>query len=231
MAANLPNDEQEEYRRIPWIWRVAVAAGKEGNPTTLKKVIEIALPREGATLRDWQAVVIGGGVINGIGLRGEWPMAKIVPMLASDAKLNKKWQQLIAASKVMADSNAVRTGTRYDALRIVALEPWPAPKEQLLKYLPKGGNAELQMGSVSGLADIDHSEATALLIEHLDHYDKENRRLAIVALTRGVPRQKALIQQIEAGKVQASELSDVDRRVLSESSDKEVVERSKSLFK
>ena len=28
MVADLPaGDEQEEYRRIPWIWRVAIAAG------------------------------------------------------------------------------------------------------------------------------------------------------------------------------------------------------------
>ncbi len=66
MAANLPFDEKEEYRRIPWIWRVAVAAGKAGDEKTCKKVIEIAMPREGTSLRDWQAVVIGGGIINGL---------------------------------------------------------------------------------------------------------------------------------------------------------------------
>ncbi len=206
MAANLPDNEQEEYRRIPWIWRVAVAAGKAGDDKICKKVIEIALPREGQPLRDWQAVVIGGGIINGLGLRGDWPSEHIAPMLAGDARLNKKWQDLIAASKVMADNEKVRTGTRYDALRIVALEPWPAPKAQLLKYLPKGGNSELQMGSVSGLADIDHPEATALLIDHLDHYDKENRRLAIVALSRGETRQRLLQNLITAGKVKESEV-------------------------
>ncbi len=175
MAANLPNDEKEEYRRIPWIWRVAVAAGKAGDEPTLKKVIEVSLPRDGAQLRDWQAVVIGGGVINGLGLRGDWPAARIAPMLAADARLNEKWQALIVAAKAMAENDKVRTGTRYDALRIVALEAWPAPKEQLLKYLPKGGNSEMQMGAVSGLADIDHPEATQLLVEHFDHFDKEKR--------------------------------------------------------
>lgn len=49
-------------------WHVAVAAGKAGEEKTCKKVVEIAMPREGAALRDWQAVVIGGGVINGLGL-------------------------------------------------------------------------------------------------------------------------------------------------------------------
>ncbi len=58
-------------------------------------------------------------------------------------------------------------------------------KEQLLKYIGKDVDPELQMGSVSGLADIDHPEATAILIERLPDYDRENRRLAVVALSRG----------------------------------------------
>ena len=231
MAANMPNDEKEEYRRIPWIWRVAVAAGKAGDEKTCKKVMEIAMPREGTQLRDWQAVVIGGGVINGLGLRGDWPAARIAPMLASDAKLNQKWQALITASKAMAENEKVKTGTRYDALRIVALEPWPAPKDQLLKYLPKGGNAELQMGSVSGLADVDHPEATALLVDHLDHYDKENRRLAVVALSRGVVRQRILIELLAAGKVKSSEIAESERKLLLESSDKQVAEKAANLIK
>lgn len=227
MAANLPKDEKEEYRRIPWIWRVAVAAGKAGDEKICKKVIEIAMPREGTTLRDWQAVVIGGGVINGLGLRGDWPLARIAPMLASDSKLQKKWQNLIVAAKAMAEDTKVKTGTRYDALRIVALEPWPAPKEQLLKYLPKGGNAELQMGSVSGLADVDHPEATQLLVDHLDHYDKENRRLAIVALSRGQVRQNMLLELLKDGRVKAAEIAESERKLMLESDDKSIAEKAK----
>ncbi len=128
MAANLPRDENEEYRRIPWIWRVAVAAGKTGDTKLNKKVIEVALPREGAELRDWQAVVIGGGVINGLGLKGDWPNEHIQKMLASDKKLAAKWEVLLRQSQAMADNTKVRTGTRYDALRIIALAQWPAPK-------------------------------------------------------------------------------------------------------
>lgn len=49
-------------------------------------------------------------------------------MLAGDAKLRQKWEKLIFASKAMAEDEKVKTGTRYDALRIVALEPSPAPR-------------------------------------------------------------------------------------------------------
>ncbi len=231
MAANLPNDEKEEYRRIPWIWRVAVAAGKAGDEPTLKKVIEVSLPRDGAQLRDWQAVVIGGGVINGLGLRGDWPAARIAPMLAADARLNEKWQAVIVAAKAMAENDKVRTGTRYDALRIVALEAWPAPKEQLLKYLPKGGNSEMQMGAVSGLADIDDPEATQLLVEHFDHFDKENRRLAVVALSRGPVRQRILLDLVKAGKIQASEVAESERKLLLKSTDSNIAKSASELFK
>ena len=41
-------------------------------------------------------------------------------------------------------------GTRYDALRMIALDAWEKGSERLAKYLGKDAHAELQMGAVSG---------------------------------------------------------------------------------
>ncbi|MCC6508766.1 MAG: c-type cytochrome, partial [Pirellulaceae bacterium] len=230
MAANMPANAQEEYRRIPWIWRVAVAAGKNGDAQQLKKVIEVSLPRDGTQLRDWQAVVIGGGVINGLGLRGDWPAARINQMLEGDDRLQLKWRELIAASQRMADNQQVRTGTRYDALRIVALAPWPAPEAQLRKYIGQEVDAELQMGSVSGLADIDHPEATNLLVEYLPQFAPENRRLAIVALAHGTARQRELIKLLESGQVKPNEVAAPQRESLLLSKETDIAQSAKRLL-
>src|SRR5690348_9250744 len=72
MTADLPNDSTEEYKRIPWIWRVALAAGKRNDAAELKSSLDVALPKEGEPLRDWQAVVIGGGIINGLSQQNIW---------------------------------------------------------------------------------------------------------------------------------------------------------------
>ncbi|MGN6544853.1 MAG: DUF7133 domain-containing protein, partial [Aureliella sp.] len=125
MAANMPADAREEYRRIPWIWRVAIAAGKAGDDRTIKQVLECSLPRDGQQLRDWQAVVIGGGIINGLSLSGQWPGRKLDELVRGSTSLESRWRAALAASKKMADDQQVRSGTRYDALRIVALDKWP----------------------------------------------------------------------------------------------------------
>ncbi|MEX2027660.1 MAG: hypothetical protein WEH44_10165, partial [Pirellulaceae bacterium] len=185
MTASLPTDDaKEEYRRIPWIWRVAVAAGKRNDETSLRGLLDVSLPRPGEKLRDWQAVVIGGGVINGISLAGQWPHERIGDLLASHEGLQKRWKQALSAAATMADDEQVKTGTRYDALRMIALDPTKESREQLTKYLGEGTDGELQMGAVSGLSDIDAQEIAPLLIGHIKHLSASNRTLAIDALLR-----------------------------------------------
>ncbi len=70
-----------------------------------------------------------------------------------------------------------------------------------------------------------------LLVDHLDHYDKENRRLAVVALSRGLTRQRILLELVEAGKVKSSEIAESERKLLLESSDKALAEKAARLVK
>lgn len=230
MAANMPRDEKEEYRRIPWIWRVAVAAGKGGDETVLRQVLDSSLPRQDQTLRDWQAVVIGGGVINGLGLRGDWPRGRINAILAGSGNLQKRWHAAVAASAAMADNTSVRTGTRYDALRMVAMAPWPDCRARLLNYLGKEVNAELQMGAVSGLVDVEDTEAAQLLISHFSDLTPNNRRLAITGLLRSDQRKSLLLDAFESKKIDVGQLSAEDRQGLRGSSNRDIAERAKKML-
>ena len=67
----------EELRRIPWIWRVAVAAGRRNDLDELAAVLDTSLPEPDGPLLEWQAVAVGGGVVNGIGLAGAWPSERV----------------------------------------------------------------------------------------------------------------------------------------------------------
>ncbi len=201
MVKGLGDDSAEEYRRIPWIWRVAVAAGKRNRPEQLRAVLDVSLPQPGERLRDWQAVVIGGGVINGLTLAGEWPEPRIARLIGPDARLRERWAAALQASATLADDEQVTRGTRYDALRMLALRGWDASGAQLQNYLAKGTHAELQMGAVSGCGDIDDERAARALVDALTGLDPRNVRLAVTALRRNAERKALLDEAVADGRI------------------------------
>lgn len=210
------NGSAEEYRRIPWIWRVAVAIGKRNREDELLNVIEVSLPVAGQPLRDWQSVVIGGGIINGISLANVWPAPRIATLLKGRPELHQRWQAALTAAAVMADNPNTRNGTRYDALRMIALDDWTRCRPQLERYLAKGTEAELQMGAVSGLSDVESADVSRLLIPALGDLPERNRTLAIEALLRNDERRSALLTSIEAKQADAGHLSKMHRQALLE---------------
>ncbi len=167
--------------------------------------MEVAMPAVDARLRDWQAVVIGGGVINGLGLIDLWPHEHVLKLL-NTPDMQARWQWLLKQSHIMADNEKVNTGTRYDALRIIALDKSDAAIPRLKKYLPAGGNEEMQMGAVSGLVDVHDSEAALLLADALTFLKGENLELALIGMMRSPDRFKMVLDQMDTGKVKANVL-------------------------
>src|SRR5690606_20390119 len=82
MIVGIEQRPKEAYRRIPWIWRVTIAAGRRTAPPELRELLEISTPQIDAPLMHWQAVVIGGGLINGITQADAWPQETIDATLA-----------------------------------------------------------------------------------------------------------------------------------------------------
>lgn len=194
----------DEYRRIPWLWRVAIAAGKRNRTDELLAILKVSLPQEGEALRDWQAVVIGGGLINGISQNGVFPGTRFAEVVSNG--LTKRWSSAISASVVMADNAKVPNGTRYDALRMIPMLGGKDSRKQLEKYLAKGTHAELQMGAVSGLVDVDDFDATQALVAALNHLPGGNRTLALQGLLRTDSRASALLDAVEAGHVRPASI-------------------------
>ncbi len=230
MTSNMPADSKEEYRRIPWIWRVAVACGKRDKADQIKPLLHTSLPPVDQPLRDWQAVVIGGGIINGIGLNGGWPKSRIDEILRDDVELTKRWKNSLLLAVKMADDEQVPTGTRYDALRIIALDDWTLRRDQLTKYLAKGVHDELQMGAISGLSDVESKEVSPLLINNLGHFNDENRGLAIAALLRTNERSERLLDAIAEARISGKLLSTAQRKLLLESKELSIRERAKRIL-
>ncbi|MDP1561556.1 MAG: HEAT repeat domain-containing protein, partial [Pirellulaceae bacterium] len=174
----------DEYRVIPDIWREAIAAGKRNDPKEIRAMLEVSLPEATQPLFDWQSVVIGGGMINGISQTGIYPGPRIEEILSENSELIARWIRSLELAAEMADHEPTPQGTRYDALRMVAMRPWHLAEATLLRYLAADQPHELQMGSVSGLVDVPNSTAALRLHEALGHLPKDLRAMAVDGLTR-----------------------------------------------
>jgi hypothetical protein len=215
LVAGLPaDDEDEEYRRIPWIWRVAVAAGRARDETALVPLLDVSMPRQGEHLRDWQAVVLGGGVVMGLSQAGAWPKDVMAPWLAADEARAQRWARSLDLAERMADDAKVRNGTRYDALRMLAVLPWDRAGARLVRYLSKDVDPELQMGAIGGLSDLQDDRAADALLEHFPQYTERNRGLALTALLKTDARRARLKAALANGVVQEVWLTPEQREKL-----------------
>ncbi len=224
------NDSTEESRRIPWIWRVAIAAGEKNDTEELRRILRVSLPAVGSSMKNWQAVVLGGGLVNGISKSGDWPHERIAELIGNDTDLRGRWQHALNQAFEMSHQSSVPKGTRYDALRMAAMTGWARSGKLLLQFLTNPKQAELQMGAVSGLVDLPDPPAAEALIKHLPELTPENRQLAIEGLMRNEDRTLSLLKAIQSGQISSEFLGDAIRKQLKESGSPQVRTLAESLF-
>jgi len=113
---------------------------------------------------------------------------------------------------------------------MIGLEPWEKRGAQLSRYLAKDKNTELQMGAVSGLADMNSRAADLALVQALPELTDANRKLALNAL---VKREAAadLIKMVEQQKISRDILRESHRSELLKHSNPAVREKAERWFK
>ena len=231
LARDLEPGTPEEYVRIPWIWRVAVAAGKRNQLPEMRSVLDASLPKVNEPLREWQAVVIGGGVVNGISQSGAWPGDRLAELLRDEKDLNARWRRVPDLAAAMAADERVKPGTRYDALRILGVESWAGRGALLTKYLAEGTEAEVQQGAIGALSDMKGSEVGAVLIGGLKHFSGRNRNSALNALLRDDSRMAVLLDAVAAGQLTTSDLGDVRVQKLKTAENEKIRARAEQLLR
>lgn len=230
LVSDLKVGTDEEYRRIPWIWRVAIACGRRNNADEMRRLLDVALPAPGAALDDWRAVVIGGGLINGVSLTGVWPAARFESLLKDDPALQARWRRSIDQASTMADNPKVRPGTRYDALRMLGVESWDRRGAQLFRYLLKGVNAELQQGAISALADVPSPSTGPALLVGIGYYSPGNTNFALDALLRDDSRVASLLDTVAEGRVDRARLGEARTKRLLEHPQEGLRQRARELL-
>ncbi|WP_337175058.1 PVC-type heme-binding CxxCH protein [Paludisphaera sp.] len=226
------DDEAEQYRRIPWIWRVAIAAGKRDDADEMRKILDVSLPADApdAKLEDWQSVVIGGGLINGVSMTGPMPAARFAEVIGEDAALKARWDRSIELASKMTDDEKIRAGTRYDALRMLGVAPWEAHGDQLVRYLAAGVDPELHQGAVCGLADVPSPNVVPALVEALPRLTPGNKAFAVAALVRDADRREAVVDALEAGQLKPEDLDDDARAALTDPAKTKSAERARRVL-
>ncbi len=208
LVRNLETGTDEEARRIPWIWRVTIAVGSQSNSEEIRQIMDISLPELNAPLLNWQGVVLGGGIVNGISRQNEWPKSRIDDILNSHENLQARWQRAIELSYEMAKDPEVPYPWRYDALRMIAMDLKDQSIPELTAYLDPELDNHLHMGAISGLADIRSPEVPEILLSGISYYSDRNRDIALNALLRSDERIEVLLNAINDGTLSADDLGE-----------------------
>jgi putative heme-binding domain-containing protein len=203
-----------EYDRIPEIWEAAISAGRRNHAAELLRLLELATPKLDEPLHDWQAVVLGGGIVNGLTHAGAWPRQRLESILLHAPELRVRFERSLKLAAAMADDPRTSGGTRYDALRLLGVDSWQNSGQQLLSYLTADVDHELQMGAVSALLDMEAAEPAAAVIESFGGLTDSNKQLAIEGLMRSAERRRLLADAIESGKIPADAVADEQRSQL-----------------
>jgi hypothetical protein len=122
--------------------------------------------------------------------------------------LRARWERTLKLAALMADQNNVKIGTRYDAFRILGAGKWEDFGEKLVNCLKSERNAELQMGVVSAMGDMEADQIAKALIASLEELANENRQLAIETLLRTPERSKVLLNAVNKGEVSRDLISE-----------------------
>jgi hypothetical protein len=215
LTAKFKPGTPEEYEHIPAIWQESIAAAKRNDADEIVAILRVALPKPNEPLRDWQAVVLGGGVINGLAQAGAWPKERIEQILAGKPRLKRRWNHAIEAAVTMADDENIRSGTRYDALRMLGVDSFQRRGEQLRKYLGRDVNDELQAGAVAALADMDAPAAVEVVAAAIPNLTEANRTAAIDGLLRSGARAKLVEQMFADGRLDRERLAPAQAKKLS----------------
>lgn len=230
LTRDLEHGSDEEARRIPWIWRVTVLAGERFEEPEILEILDIALPQVGERMTNWQAVVLGGGVVNGIGRGGEWAIERLPELLAGHPELTTRWRRSVRLAYAMAADPDVPYPWRYDAIRMIAFDDLAVSLPELESYLAPGRDSHLHMGAVSALSDMLTPRITGLLVSALDDLSPENRDLALDALLRTTYRAQTLLDAIVGGVVSPELLGESHYNALVTHSNRDVRERARQLL-
>lgn len=231
LTRDLETDTDEEARRIPWIWRVSIEATGRDDAEQTRQLAEVGLPKMDEPLLNWQVVVLGGGIVNGISRENRLPRQRIREILEGHEQLESRWQRAVDLSYGVAEDPELPYPWRYDALRLMAMDDREHSIPELRSYLQPDLDWHLHMGAISGLADIRSPDVAELLLSGWSYYNERNRNLAVEGLLRTERRTRTLLDAIDEGELRTEELGEEHIKQLKNHENPDLRKRAMQLIK
>ncbi|MCA9261916.1 MAG: c-type cytochrome, partial [Planctomycetales bacterium] len=207
LATQIADGVKQEYDAIPMIWESAIAAGRRNDDQELAEVIDLAIPSVNASVADWQFVALGGGVVNGLSEVGATPTLRVRVLFELSGRSAAEWNAVLEQAVACADATSVPMGTRYDAVRLLAVANWETHARHAVKYLTPDFDPELQLGAAQTLADHPSPQAVHHLFAALSRLSPPIQRQVVASLLRTSDRAQLLAAAIADGNVDRQSLT------------------------
>jgi putative membrane-bound dehydrogenase-like protein len=121
-------------------------------------------------------------------------------------------------------------GTRAKAVRVLGLDPTQATLPLLESAFMPQQPEEVRLAAVAALLGVADSKSTDILLKQWKSYTASIRDAVLAGFFKQPGRLQALMDAIEAGKVQAWSLSRLTRQQLTQSPNEKIRKRAESLF-
>jgi putative membrane-bound dehydrogenase-like protein len=227
--------EQIKPDRLAFVHDLAALAGARQDSDEVMQVLEalFAITDDGSTR--WQAAGLDG-LARGMGRRGT-RLSDFLVSLSSDAGIKKRVaplqervDRLFAWLAEQASAATLDRRERLQAVPLLAHAPWNQAEPVLRRLLEERTDQELRLAAVHSLASHPRKEVAPLLLESWAGYTPAVRREVLEAVFQRGERVVSLLEQIESGKIPASELDPTRIRQLLDNRKADIRQRARKIL-
>jgi putative membrane-bound dehydrogenase-like protein len=227
--------EQIKPERLALVNELVALIGSRQDSEEVMQTLEalFAVTGDGATR--WQAAGVNG-LAQGMGRRGIRLSEFLVSLSKNDEirkralPLQEQVDRLFARLADQVGDSSLDRHDRLQAVPILAHAPWNKAEPVLRHLLEEQADQDLRLAAVRALAAHPQKEVATLLLESWAGYTPAVRREVLEALFQRGERLVLLLEQIESGKIQASELDPMRIRQLLDNRQADIRQRARKVL-
>ncbi len=227
--------KQIKPERLVLVTELAALTGARQDSDEVMQVLERLFAITGDEATRWQAAGVDG-IARGMGRRGT-RLSEFLISLSNDAgskkrvaPLQEQVDRLFGRLADQADDGTLDRRERLQALPLLAHAPWNKAEPVLRRLLEEQADQELRLAAVRSLAAHPRKEVASLLLESWAGYTPAVRREVLEALFQRGDRLVFLLENLESGKIQPSELDPARIRQLIDNRQADIRERARKIL-
>jgi putative membrane-bound dehydrogenase-like protein len=206
--------------QLQMLRELAAVVGARRDPKEMTSVLHTLIAMTRKDMLSWQIAGMDG-LAEGMARRG----AQLGQILKTPEAA-----ELLARCAAYASDTKRALPERLTAVRLLAHVPWDKAEPALTRLMKEDPAQEVRLAAVRSLAAHPHPEVAGLLLKSWRAYTPALRREVTEALLRQPDRIKALLQEVEAGRVKPGDIDAVRLRQLLNYGQPEIREQARKLL-